>query len=193
MKSDRNGFADAASPSSSGGAPLDATDLGILALLQSNCKRPLAEIGKQVDLSAPAVMERIHKLEDAGVIRAYRAELDARAVGKDVAAFIGVSIEHPRAFEAFEKEIDGVRDVLECHHITGQHTLMLKVKTRNTDALERLIDQIRSVDGVTRTETQVVLSTFVERTDVAIEAEGVPAARRGRRQRARDGGEGAAR
>lgn len=192
MKNERSGFAEPTLPSS-GGPPLDATDLAILALLQSNCKRPLAEIGKQVDLSAPAVMERIHKLEDAGVIRAYRAELDARAVGKDVTAFIGVSIEHPRAFEAFEKEIDGVRDVLECHHVTGQHTLILKVKARNTEALERLIDQIRSVDGVTRTETQVVLSTFSERTDVEIDAVGVPTARRGRRQRSRIGGEGTAR
>ncbi len=172
---------------------LDATDVGILVLLQRNCKQPLAEIGKHVELSAPAVMERVHKLEDAGVIRAYRAEIDGRAIGKDITAFIGVSIEHPRAVESFEKDIDSVPDVLECHHVTGQHTLMLKVKTRNTESLERLIDQIRSVNGVTRTETQVVLSTCAERTELAFEVGDAPLAKRGRRTRVRESREGGVR
>ena len=71
---------------------LDVTDLAILDALQHNCKQPLAEIGKQVGLSAPSVVERIKKLEDGGVIRGYTALLDPRALGKDVTAFIGVSI-----------------------------------------------------------------------------------------------------
>jgi Lrp/AsnC family transcriptional regulator, leucine-responsive regulatory protein len=158
---------------------LDPTDLEILELLQRNCKLPLSEIGKQVGLTAPSVVERIHKLEDAEVIRAYAAQLDARALGKDVTAFIGVSISHPRAFEGFEKEIERAADVLECHHVTGQHTLMLKVKTASTETLEQLIDHIRSFEGVTRTETMVVLSTHTERTRIALDADAVP--RRGRR------------
>jgi Lrp/AsnC family leucine-responsive transcriptional regulator len=161
---------------------LDATDLAILERLQRNCKQPLAEIGKHVGLTAPSVVERIHKLESAGVIRAYVALLDARALGKDVTAFIGVSIDHPRAAEAFEKEIERADDVLECHHVTGQHTLMLKVKTENTQSLERLIDQIRAIDGVTRTETMVVLSTHTERTRVAAHVEETAHPRRVRRR-----------
>jgi hypothetical protein len=93
---------------------LDATDLAILDLLQRSCKQPLAEIGKQVGLTASSVVERIKKLEDAGVVRGYVALVDARAVGKDVTAFIGVSISHPRAFESFEKEVERAADVLEC-------------------------------------------------------------------------------
>jgi len=160
---------------------LDATDLAILELLQRNCKQPLAEIGKQVGLSAPSIVERIHKLEEAGVIRGYVALLEARAVGKDVTAFIGVSISHPRAFEPFEKDIEQAADVLECHHVTGQHTLMLKVKTDDTESLEGLIDRIRAIDGVTRTETMVVLSTHTERTCVALDADDAPLPRRSRR------------
>jgi len=159
---------------------LDETDLRILELLQRNCKQPLAEIGKHVGMTAPSVVERIHKLEGAGVILDYVARVDARAVGKDVTAFIGVSLAHPRGLKALEKDIEQTDDVLECHHVTGEHTLMLKAKTANTETLERLIDQIRSWEGVTRTETMVVLSTHTERSRIALDtADATP--RRGRR------------
>ena len=110
---------------------LDAIDLRILDLLQENCKQPLAAIGEKVGLTASSVMERIHKLEQAGVITGYAAQVDARRLGKDVSAFIGVSINHPQAISAFEREIGPIADVLECHHVTGDHTLLLKVKTEN--------------------------------------------------------------
>jgi Lrp/AsnC family leucine-responsive transcriptional regulator len=99
-------------------------------------------------------------------------------LGKDVTAFIGVSISHPSAFEPFEKEIEHEGDVLECHHVTGQHTLMLKVRTESTETLERLIDMIRRIEGVTRSETMVVLSTHTERTRVALDVSDAPPRRR---------------
>ena len=185
MKIEKTGTQEATAPTHNGSFSLDATDLAILALLQENCKQPLAEIGKRVGLSAPSVTERIHKLEDAGVIQGYRAVIDARALGRDVTAFIGVEIEHPGAFDVFEKEVSGLADVLECHHVTGQHTLMLKAKAQNTEALERLIADLRSVDGVQRTETVVVLSTYLERSGVAIDMDSEALARRGRRSGAK--------
>lgn len=147
---------------------LDGTDIAILSLLQENCKRPLAEIGKKVGLSAPSVVERIHKLEQAGVITGYVALLDGRQLGLDVTAFIGVSTDHARVIDAVERQVAGIDEVLECHHVTGGHTLVVKVKTRSTAALEQLIERVRSLDGVTRTETMVVLSTAVERTRVPL-------------------------
>ncbi len=147
---------------------LDATDRAILELLQENCKRPLAAIGEKVNLSAPAVVDRIHKLEQAGVITGYVALLDARRLGKDVTAFIGVSTDHPRAIAAIERQVGGIADLLECHHVTGSHTLMLKAKTESTESLENLIERIRSLDGVTRTETMVVLSTHAEHPRIAL-------------------------
>jgi Lrp/AsnC family leucine-responsive transcriptional regulator len=141
----------------------DATDRAILELLQEDCKQPLAAIGEKVGLKAPAVVERIHKLEEAGAITGYVALLDARRLGKDVTAFIGVSTDHPRAIHGLERRVAAIGDVLECHHVTGAHTLMVKVKTRNTETLEDLIESIRSLGGVARTETMVVLSTHTER------------------------------
>lgn len=162
---------------------LDATDLRILDLLQENCKRPLAAIGEKVGLSAPAVTERIHKMEEAGVITGYVALLDGRSLGLDVTAFIGVSIGHPRLIDAFEREIEAVEDVLECHHVTGGPTLMLKAKTENTETLEELIDRIRSIEGVTRTETMIVLSTRAERARIPLGAADPPERRRSRAAR----------
>lgn len=158
-------------------ADLDATDMHILAILQENCKLPLAKVGEQVGLSAPAVIDRIKKLEDGGVIVDYRAILDARKVGKDVIAFIGVQISHPRTIDTFEGTIAQFDDVLECHHVTGQHTLLLKVKTKNTSTLEGLIQKIRSIEGVIRTETMVVLSTHTERTQIKLPLETMAAGR----------------
>jgi Lrp/AsnC family leucine-responsive transcriptional regulator len=169
---------------------LDPTDLAILDLLQRNCKQPLAAIGEKVGLSAPSVVERIHKLEEAGVITEYVALLDARLLGMDITAFIGVSTAHPRAIAAIERQISAIAAVLECHHVTGGYTLLLKVKAENTEALERLIDRVRSIDDVTRTETMVVLSTHVERVRLPLgipEAAAEPAPRRGGGPRARGG------
>jgi Lrp/AsnC family leucine-responsive transcriptional regulator len=147
----------------------DDIDRRILRLLQDDCKTSLAKIGVAVGLSAPSVIERIRKLEHAGVIVGYHALLDARRLGLDVTAFIGVSIGHPRMIPAFERHVEGLHDVLECHHVTGEHSVLLKVKTSNTASLEALISQIRSIDGVERTETIVVLSTHTERVQVALE------------------------
>jgi len=150
-----------------GESQIDELDRRILAELQRDCKAPLAQVGKSVGLSAPSVMERIRKLEQAGVIKGYHAVIDSRAVGLDVTAFIGVSTS-PHGIDKFESQLSDFEQVLECHHVTGSHTMLLKIKTENTQALEQLISRLRLVDGVLRTETLVVLSTRLERTEVPL-------------------------
>jgi Lrp/AsnC family leucine-responsive transcriptional regulator len=165
---------------------LDDIDRHILSLLQDNCRLPLAKIGDHVGLTPPSVIERVKKLEDSGLIGGYHAVLNARLLGLDVTAFIGVSIAHPKTIGSFERAIQALDDVLECHHVTGSHTLLLKVKTRNTSSLEELISRIRSIDGVARTETMVVLSTSAERSQLAINGrpKTAPAPKRARRNSA---------
>src|SRR5687768_13181443 len=145
----------------------------------------LARIGESVWLSAPSVMERVRKLEQGGVILGYHAQIEGRRVGLDITAFVGVSINFPKGIDRFEKTVMPMPQVLECHHVTGGPTLLLKVKVRNTAALEELIGSIRIIEGVERTETMVVLSTSTERARVHIELSprGEPPARRGRRRR----------
>jgi Lrp/AsnC family leucine-responsive transcriptional regulator len=141
---------------------IDSVDRHILAVLQENCKLPLTRIGERVGLSAPSVNERIRKLEENGAIRGYTAVLDARKLGKDITAFIGVFIDHPKLIGKFEKDVAHIEDVQECHHVTGEYTLLLKIKTENTSTLESLLRKIRSIEGVARTETSVVLRTSTE-------------------------------
>ena len=150
-----------------GDAQLDETDRRILAELQEDCKAPLAQVGKRVGLSAPSVMERIRKLEEAGIIRGYHAVLDSRGVGLDVTSFIGVSMS-PGVMSDFEEALRGLPEVLECHHVTGSYSLLIKVKTQNTQTLEGLISRLRLLDGVLRTETLIVLSTSLERTTIPL-------------------------
>lgn len=147
---------------------LDDTDRRILNLLQEDCRTALARIGESVGLSAPAVLERMKKLEAGGVITGYRAILDGRRLGLDITAFIGVMVDHPTHIGVFEEQVRSVVDVLECHHVTGSHTFLLKIKTENTSSLEQVISQIRRLEGVSRTETMVVLSTHVERVQLPL-------------------------
>jgi Lrp/AsnC family transcriptional regulator, leucine-responsive regulatory protein len=141
---------------------IDQIDLKILSILQNSGRSRLADIADEVDLSAPAVLERIKKLEVNGVIKGYQALLDGKKVGKDITAFIGVSIGNQRDIDKFAMRMLRNPDVLECHHITGDESFILKVKSANTTSLEKLLGEIRSVEGVTRTVTRVVLSTAKE-------------------------------
>jgi Lrp/AsnC family leucine-responsive transcriptional regulator len=148
---------------------LDSIDRRVLAILQEDCKTSLSRIGEKVGLSAPALLERIRKLERAGIIRGYHAVLDSRRLGLDLTAFIGVSMNYPKMIESFERAVAKLPELLECHHVTGAHSLLLKVKTYNTQTLEQLISRIRAIDGVQRTDTMVVFSTRTERTQIPVE------------------------
>jgi Lrp/AsnC family leucine-responsive transcriptional regulator len=147
---------------------VDAIDRTLLESLQDDCKTSLTKLGEKVGLGAPAVLERIRKLENAGVITGYRAILDGRRLGLDITAFVGVSINYPKDIAGFLAKVAMHPEILECHHVTGGHTLLLKVKTENTASLERVISALREVDGVTRTETMVVLSTASETSRIPL-------------------------
>src|SRR5580704_3926249 len=90
----------------------DTIDLQILDALQEHGRIPHAKLADQVGLSAPSVIERVKKLEDSGLITGYHASVDARKLGRDVTAFIGVSIGHPRNISLFEESVDLMPDVL---------------------------------------------------------------------------------
>ena len=126
------------------------------------------------------MLERVRKLEKAGIITGYHAFVDSRALGLDVTAFVGVGFNFPRDIDAVEQGVVVLPGVLECHHITGRHTLLIKVKARNTAGLEQIISRISSLEGVERTETMVVLSTQTERIAVPVDE---VLARKGRRRK----------
>ena len=152
---------------------LDAKDCKILALIQRDGKMSQALIAKHVGLSTAAVNERLKKLEQSGVIRRFTALVDPRAVGIQVTAFIEVFIEHPRYEEPFIQRILELDEVQECHHITGEFSVLLKVRVRDMESLQKLvISQLNGAEGVRQTRTVMVLSTVKEESYIATGAKG---------------------
>jgi len=151
---------------------MDELDIRLVDLLQRDGRATQLELSRAVGLSQPAVAERIRKLEERGVITGYAARVDATKLGKDITAFIGVSIEHPKYFEGFAKKVLALPDVLECHRVAGQDSYLVKVKTANTRTLDSLlVETLRTIAGVTRTQTTIVLSSIKEDTHVRVPPE----------------------
>ena len=146
---------------------LDATDRRILGLVQKDASLAQAEIARRVGLSTAAVHERLKKLESAGVIRRWTAVVDPMAVGAQVCAFIEVFFEHPRFEKGFIERVKKLDAVQECHHITGEFSLLLKVRVADMPALQALLlEQLSGHEGVRQTRTVMVLSTVKEATFV---------------------------
>ncbi|HEY0881071.1 MAG TPA: Lrp/AsnC family transcriptional regulator [Archangium sp.] len=151
---------------------MDAKDHLLVQALQADGRATQLQLAREVGLSQPATAERIRKLEEAGVILGYAARVDAAKLGKDVTAFVGVSIEHPKFFDGFAKRVRGLEEVLECHRVAGDDSYLLKVKTTNTRSLDALlVETLRTIPGVTRTSTTIVLSSIKEETRVHVAAE----------------------
>jgi Lrp/AsnC family leucine-responsive transcriptional regulator len=148
---------------------MDAIDLKILELLQTDGRTSHSEIAKAVGLSAPSVGERVKKLESRGIIRRYVALLEPQRVNRPITAFIAISLDKPIHTQAFLQRIRELDDVLECHHVTGEMDYLLKVRTRSTASLESLItNDVRSLDGVVSTRTMVGLSAPKEETILSL-------------------------
>jgi Lrp/AsnC family leucine-responsive transcriptional regulator len=151
---------------------MDELDYRIVDLLQRDGRATQLELSRAVGLSQPAVAERIRKLEEREVITGYTARVDATKLGKDITAFIGVSIEHPKYFEGFAKKVLAMPEVLEAHRVAGQDSYLLKVRTSNTRTLDGLlVETLRTISGVTRTHTTIVLTSIKEETYIHVSPE----------------------
>ena len=146
---------------------LDSKDRLILSLVQRDGKLAQAEVAKRVGLSAAAVNERLKKLENAGVILRYVAVVDPQAVGASIAAFVEVFVEHPRYEPDLITRMLELDEVQECHHITGEFSMMLKIRVRDMESLQNLLlRQLNALEGVRQTRTVMVLSTLKEESFV---------------------------
>lgn len=145
---------------------MDDTDLQILRCLKENGRANATAIGGRVNLSTSSVIERIRRMEATGIIERYTVVVDHKRIGKDITAFISVNLEHPKYNRAFRERICACADVAECHYLAGDYDYLLKVVTGNSDSLERVLNDIKGIGGVSRTRTLVVLTTV--KSDVSI-------------------------
>ena len=144
---------------------LDIIDHRLLEILQKNGRVRFSEIAGELGLSIPTISARIQKLESSGYIVGYTAILDARRLGKDIIAFITVTVDSSRHYQIFMDRAKESDEILECHSIAGEGTShLLKVRTENINLLEGLVSRIQSWPGVMSTKTSFVLSTIKEST-----------------------------
>ena len=138
---------------------MDQIDVKILKCLQADARENASLISEKVGMSVSAVIERIRKMEASGLIERHTTIINNQKAGKDVTALLQVALEHPRYNDDFRAVVQDNREVLECYFVTGEFDYLLKVVTGNTESLERLLNTIKSIPGVQRTLTRVVMSS----------------------------------
>ncbi|KXK01467.1 MAG: AsnC family transcriptional regulator [Acidobacteria bacterium OLB17] len=145
---------------------LDEIDRKILHILQEDARTSYAELGRQVGLTTPAVIERVHKLEDAKIITGYRAEIDTSKIGLPITAFIRMSISGVDYSHIIEV-VQAANEVLECHRGTGADSFIIKVAVSTVEHLQEMIDRLTPY-GITT--TTIVLSSPVKMRAIEIGA-----------------------
>ena len=141
---------------------MDHLDNKILQLLSANSRITGADISRKVNLSLPAITERLRKLDRSGYIDKYTIKMNRQKLELNILAFIQVWIDHSKGANNLDNII-ALNEVLECHHIAGDCDLLLKVVVKDTLALEELlVKKIKGIKSVTRTSTTIILSTYKE-------------------------------
>ncbi len=143
---------------------IDEIDRKILKELQQEARVSYAELGRRVGLTTPAVIERVRKLEDAGVVVGYRAEIDTAKVGLPITAFVRMSItgvDYSHIIEVAQQS----NEVLECHRGTGGDSFIMKIAVSSVEHLQEVIDRLVPY-GITT--TTIVLSSPVKRRIIEV-------------------------
>lgn len=143
---------------------LDEIDQKLLHILQEDARTSYAELGRQVGLTTPSVIERVRKLEDSKIIAGYRAEIDTARVGRPILAFVRMSItgvDYSHIIEVAESS----NEVLECHRGTGEDSFIMKIAVSSVEHLQDVIDRLTPY-GITT--TTIVLSSPVKRRTVEL-------------------------
>ncbi len=143
---------------------LDTIDRHILEILREDGRASHAFVAKEVGLSAPAVGERIRKLEQAGVIQGYRAVLAPDALGLNITAFVSLAPKPGTEVPKLVKRLLALPEIEALHSVAGTYSYFAKVRASSPDTLDEFLDRLMMMDGVERTETTMVLRTSAERS-----------------------------
>ena len=142
---------------------VDSIDNKIIEILFEDGRSSASFIAEKVGLSVPATADRMKKLQDSGLIRGFRPVLDSKKIGLDITAFITVYSESSKNFEKVVINAQENPNVMKCYTTTGDGSHLLLVKVENTKSLEKLLRTVQEWPGVTRTQTQIVLSSYVQK------------------------------
>ena len=153
---------------------LDRYDRRILQLLQEDARQSNLELAERIGLSASPCLRRVRALEEAGVIRGYRALLDAQRLGLSLMALVHISMDRhtPERFASFDAAIRRLPEVLECLLITGQEAdYQLKIVVRDMQAFQQLLlEKITRIEGVSGVHSSFVLRKIVDKTSLTVDS-----------------------
>jgi Lrp/AsnC family leucine-responsive transcriptional regulator len=150
---------------------LDEIDRKILEHLSVNGRMTWSELADKLKLSSPGAADRVRRLEEKKIISSYAAILSPDLLGYRLCAYIAVTLEKHENRGPFMKQIKQVPEVQECHYITGPHDFLLKVRCRDTQDLNRLVNfEIKGLIGVWKTETNIVMETVKETPAIPLAA-----------------------
>lgn len=138
---------------------MDTVDRRLLFALRANGRATFAELGRLVGLSAPAVHDRVHRLEATGAISGYSAAVSPAAIGLGVSALVGILASDGAEQDELAEELRALAEIEDCWFVAGEEAFMVKVRVADVDQLERTLGRLRRTPGVARTRTTVVLST----------------------------------
>ncbi|MET2984548.1 Lrp/AsnC family transcriptional regulator [Aureibaculum conchae] len=138
---------------------IDKTNWLILEELQKDGRMPLKEISRRVGISSPAISERMQKMEEAGIINGYQANVNLKKLGYPMGVYISAKIRFGQA-EKFYELIKNTPEIMECHKLTGNDCLLIRANVKNTDDLERLNTGLSHYGELT---TSLVLSSVVDK------------------------------
>jgi len=142
---------------------LDDIDRALVGELQRDATQAYAALGQAVGLSAGAAHERVRKLRDRGVIRRTTVDVDPAAVGRGVLAYVMLEANAWMGDEPTRAALAALPEIQEAHVVAGAASILVKVRTSTTEELQAVLRRLFGVDGVTGTQTIVVLETFFER------------------------------
>jgi Lrp/AsnC family transcriptional regulator, regulator for asnA, asnC and gidA len=143
---------------------LDEIDRKILTIMLSDGKRPYAEIGHELFLSAGTVHVRIKKMMDAGIITGNHIVVDYKLLGYDITAFLGIYLEKSGLYSQVIEELATINEVVSAHYTTGNYGIFAKIIVKDTDHLrEVLSNKIQKIKGIHRTETIISLEESIDR------------------------------
>ncbi len=146
----------------------DNLDLRLLEALQRNARSTFAELGSVVGLKAPAVHDRVKRLENRGFLRGYSAQLDSKLLGLELVAFISCYTTPDCDYNAFTRSLADLPEVVEVHSVAGEESFICKAMTRSTQHLDDLLTRLKTMKGMARTKTTIVLSSPFDRGGIAV-------------------------
>ena len=144
---------------------LDDTDIKILRELQRDARASFKFVAQKVGVSEATVFVRVRKMQEKGVIKGFRALVAPSAVGKPLTAIVLVRA-NPKAYDGMLDALKKFNDIYEVYDVTGQYYSILKIRTSGTEELGKIMDDIGKIDGISGTETIIVLRTVKEETEV---------------------------